>query len=158
MTKISFTVLGKPRGKGRPRFFRGHAYTPPETRDYEKRVKQCYLMETGGHCFSGPVAVTVEAYFSIPKSWSKAKKAQAMKGEVMPGKPDIDNIIKIVLDALNGVAYDDDSHVIAISGRKSYTIEETSEGVYIRITSVEGENWDGCAENASKSIWRDNES
>jgi Holliday junction resolvase RusA-like endonuclease len=44
-------------------------------------------------------------------------------GSVLPSrKPDIDNVLKIVLDALNGVAYKDDSRVVSVSGRKIYSM------------------------------------
>jgi Holliday junction resolvase RusA-like endonuclease len=46
------------------------------------------------------------------------------EGELLPSKkPDIDNVLKIVLDALNGVAYKDDSKVVSVSGKKIYSDE-----------------------------------
>ena len=44
-------------------------------------------------------------------------------GKIFPSrKPDIDNVLKVVLDALNGVAYKDDSRVVAVSARKVYSM------------------------------------
>lgn len=66
-----------------------------------------------------------------------SKKTDAVCGNVSPGKPDIDNIQKAVLDGLNGVAYDDDSQVVDVHCRKVYTDESgLIAGVYIRLTPV----------------------
>lgn len=60
-----------------------------------------------------PVAVRIEAVYGIPKSYSKKKRERALNGELAPTKkPDADNIAKVVCDALNGVAYVDDTQVI----------------------------------------------
>ena len=66
--------------------------------------------------------VTIRAFFEIPKSWSKKKQALASDGEIKPTKKcDIDNIVKSVLDALNGVAYKDDKQVVCIYSTKKYS-------------------------------------
>jgi Holliday junction resolvase RusA-like endonuclease len=63
----------------------------------------------------------ITALFSIPKSASKKLQEKMLSGAVRPTKkPDCDNIIKAVLDALNGVAYYDDSQVVKICIRKRY--------------------------------------
>lgn len=68
-----------------------------------------------------PATVCIEAMFGIPKSFSKAKRADALSGRIYPTKkPDADNIAKIVLDALNGVAYTDDTQVINLLVQKRY--------------------------------------
>ena len=64
--------------------------------------------------------VVIEAVFPIPKSWPRAKKAEAAAGKLAPGKPDIDNILKVVLDGLNGIAYEDDKQVTIVQCKKSY--------------------------------------
>ena len=65
--------------------------------------------------------VQIRAYFPMPNSWSRAKKGLALSGDIRPGKkPDVDNIIKIVLDGLNGIAYDDDKQVVYASCKKMY--------------------------------------
>lgn len=60
-------------------------------------------------------------FMPIPVSWSKAKKEAATKGDVLPTtKPDIDNLAKCVLDALNGIAYRDDNQVVRLEVSKFY--------------------------------------
>jgi Holliday junction resolvase RusA-like endonuclease len=69
---------------------------------------------------SEPCKVLIRAQFEIPKSWTKAKKLQAEQREIYPGKPDIDNVAKIVLDALNGIVFEDDAQVHALRVFKAY--------------------------------------
>lgn len=115
---------GEPRGKGRPRFTRyGHAYTDSETRSYEEKIIAFYLKLVGSFRFENDtfVSVDVTAIYPIPKNATKASIAAIDEGKILPKKkPDIDNVIKIVLDSLNGIAYKDDSQVVMVSGKKLY--------------------------------------
>lgn len=118
MTEITFTVPGKPQGKGRPRAVRAGAhvrmYTPAQTVSYENKIMACYLAACHADGrpelrFAHPVEMWIEAYFEVPKSYSKAKAAKCTANDPPPKcKPDMDNITKAVADALNGVAYGDD--------------------------------------------------
>lgn len=124
-------VEGKLTGKGRPRFYKGHAVTPKNTKDYEKRVINCYL-EQDGTLYETPVRVNITAYKGIPKSYTKKRTKAILEGtEQAVSKPDVDNICKIILDALNGVAYKDDTQVIGLSISKKYT--ESTERVEFEV-------------------------
>lgn len=122
---LVFEVPGEPRGKGRPRFSKtGHAYTDSETRAYEEKIVAYYRKAFQG--FRWPdgafISVEVTAHYRIPKNANKAAVAAMQAGKLLPGrKPDIDNILKVVLDALNGVAYRDDSKVVSVSANKIYS-------------------------------------
>ena len=106
----------KPIGKGRPRFTRtGHAYTPEKTREYERML--CLAYE--GECYSGKIEVAITAYYEPPKSLSQ-KKREALVGQMYDKKPDIDNIAKAVLDALNGKAFTDDKNIVKLTVEKLY--------------------------------------
>ncbi len=131
MNMIKFEVPGEPRGKGRPRASRMGAnirlYTDAKTAAYENLValacKQA-MRETNQPALTGAVSLSVYAYAGIPKSASKALRTRMLKGEVRPTKrPDLDNIIKAVLDGLNEVAFADDSQVVFIAGDKLYSVE-----------------------------------
>lgn len=119
---VSFTVPGEPKAKQRPRTTRtGHTYTPEQTVTYENWVKACYL-EVGQAKLEGEIRATIVAFFSIPKSASKARKKAMLNGEINPTKkPDVDNIAKIILDPLNSLAYDDDKQITELRVAKRYS-------------------------------------
>lgn len=122
---ITFVVPGKPIGKGRPRFSRsGHAYTPDQTKRAEMEVARRAsdaMVEAGRDPVEGPCCVHLVARWPIPGSWSKAKREAALCQEITPGKPDLDNIAKLILDAMNGVVYQDDAQVVVLSVTKCYS-------------------------------------
>lgn len=121
---LKFTVHGNPVPKARPRVTRtGHAYTPKPTADYERLVAMLAKEAMKGLCPTGKaIVLIVKAYFGIPKSWTKAKKQQALYGQLHPMKrPDLDNCIKAIQDAMNGIVYKDDSQIVEISASKRYS-------------------------------------
>lgn len=125
---MQFTVKGKPQGKARPRFSpRSHTiYTPSKTTAYE-RIIALEFKTAGGKCLPAGhyVAVDVLAFFPIPKSYSRHKRQDCIDGKIRPDKkPDSDNILKVVLDGLNGYAYDDDKQIVEAICRKYYTGDE----------------------------------
>lgn len=120
--KVSFTVPGRPMGKQRPRVMKsGITFTPKETISYENLVKMVY-MQSGSKMFEGPIKMRIIAYYEIPKSTSK-KKAELMRAHIErpTKKPDADNIVKIICDALNKVAYHDDSQIVSCEIQKYYS-------------------------------------
>lgn len=123
-----FTVLGKIKGKARPRFTRsGHVFTPTTTKRYENLIQDnFFLCERIAVDPKSAVEISIEAYFEPPKSLSK-KKQQALYNTLYTKKPDVDNVIKVVLDALNGIAYCDDKQVVKVSLCKSYIMNEYDE-------------------------------
>lgn len=122
---IRFTVYGEPVAQGRPRFStRGgfvRAYDPQKSRDFKALVRTKAL----GLCVPlmlGPLEMNVDIYRGIPKSWSKKKQEQAEQGLIKPIlKPDVDNYVKAIKDALNGVCYVDDSQVVVLFISKHYS-------------------------------------
>lgn len=111
---IIIAMPGLPQGKGRPRFVRrtGIAYTPPATRAYEGTLTWYGHMAMAGRPpINGPISVVVDAYFAVPQSWTFSKRKHALEGKVPHiVKPDADNLLKM-LDALNGVVWDDDKQI-----------------------------------------------
>jgi len=120
---MELTVPGEPTAKGRPQFFNGHAVTPKKTLNYETLIKELFIINNPGFkLIQGPLEASIIAYFTIPKSFSKAKTKEALQGQLRPTKkPDADNIAKAILDALNGLAYDDDSHIVRLTVDKFYS-------------------------------------
>lgn len=122
---MEFIVKGEPQGKARPRFSRksGTVYTPAKTVRYERLIRKAFL-DAGGKAIPSDcyVGITVDAYFQIPKSYTKGKRMACQHNINRPAKkPDIDNSLKAVLDALNKVAYEDDRQVIEVICRKWYS-------------------------------------
>ncbi|MFD2116370.1 RusA family crossover junction endodeoxyribonuclease [Paenibacillus yanchengensis] len=123
---IQFTVYGEPVAQGRPKFTTAggfaRAYDPKKSRDYKDYVKIAAAEYAPSELLEGPLAVMIIAYRSIPKSFSKRKTAAAEAGEIYPTtKPDADNYLKGVKDALKGVMWKDDSQVVDAYARKRYS-------------------------------------
>lgn len=119
---LIFVVPGLPQGKGRARFGNGRAYTPAKTVAYEGLIALAGQEAMSGRpIIEGPVYIVVNAFFPIPKSWSKAKRAAALAGSAWhTGKPDGDNILKAVGDGLNQVVFKDDSQISFAKITKRY--------------------------------------
>jgi Holliday junction resolvase RusA-like endonuclease len=134
--KVSFTVLGEPQGKGRPRFstIAGHvqARTPKETVLYENLIRTEYQRQLSNTRFPDDEMLTmcVKAYYSIPASASNKKRMDMLAGGIRPTKkPDVDNILKVVADSLNQIAYRDDAQIVTAIIMKDYAAQPRLEVV-----------------------------
>ena len=124
--KVTFQVLGEPKGKQRPRVVHNgafsKAYTPKETVIYENLVRWSYQQQVGAVKLEPPIAATIKGAFPIPKSVSKKKHSLMAEGKILHTKKiDCDNLAKIILDSLNKIAYDDDSGVSRLAVEKVYS-------------------------------------
>lgn len=120
---IKFQILGKPVAKARPRLSKfGYTYTPEKTVNYENLVKYTFQSEFPNHKpFEGYIEANITAVFDIPKSYSKKKTKELLETHNNYNhKPDCDNLAKIILDSLNGIAYKDDSQVTVLHINKEY--------------------------------------
>lgn len=83
--------------------------------DYERAIREAFENATGrpSEPFLGPIDVCIKTYRQLPKSTPKS-----VLSEPDTHKPDIDNVAKIVLDALNGVAWEDDAQVVSLTVSK----------------------------------------
>ncbi len=99
--------------KGRPRFSgNGHAYTPPATREFEDQIRTLAQKVMGHRLpYTCPIRVTVVLIEPPPVSWSAVKKEAALAGYLVPQRGDLDNRVKAVTDAMNGVVYHDDVQI-----------------------------------------------
>ena len=125
---VIFTIPGEPQGKARPRVVRNRytgktsTYTPEKTKDYEELVRGKYKEVANNANFGEqPLEVCITAYFSVPKSKNRKQKSLMLSNVLYPvKKPDCDNIAKIICDALNGIAYKDDSQIVKLNVHKAY--------------------------------------
>ena len=125
--KTSFIVPGEPIAKARARVFfnkragRVMSMTPTKTASYENYIKLIAADHFQGPIL-GPVVMNISVFRAIPKSMSKKLLAEAEAGNVRPAtRPDTDNYLKTCLDALNGVAFRDDSQVVSVHVHKFYS-------------------------------------
>ena len=129
-----FEVPGKVIGKGRPRLntYTGIVYTPTKTKDYETLVEEYFLLKYPRFkVLEGRLKVSIIAYFAIPKSTKKSDINEMLENNISPTKkPDIDNIVKIVLDSMNRFAFKDDIQITKLDVEKRYGLEEK---IYIKI-------------------------
>lgn len=144
---VIFTIPGEPQGKARPRVVRNKytgrnmTYTPDKTVAYEELVRARYKAVVGDNSFDDrALGVCITAYFGIPKSKSKKQKALMLSNVIYPAKkPDCDNIAKIICDALNGIAYKDDSQIVKLNAFKAYA--ETP-SVKVEIFDIDREDYE----------------
>lgn len=119
---LTVVVPGPIRGKARPRFTRtGHAFTPATTVSAENWVRACAVDQVGTPVLDGPLALRVDVTVQIPASWPRRRRQDALEGRLRPtGKPDADNVLKLIGDALNGVVWKDDAQLVEVTLVKRY--------------------------------------
>ena len=127
---MQFTIPGPPQGKARartvynPHLGRSISFTPDKTVLYENLIKSAYeaSKDKVAYIDKEPLTMHITAYFEPAKSTTKKNRAKMLAGEILPTKkPDIDNVAKVVCDALNGLAYRDDTQIVRLILNKRYT-------------------------------------
>jgi Holliday junction resolvase len=128
--EVEFSIPGQPQGKARARTVKNRytgkivSYTPEKTVEYEEFIRWCYMKETKVFFKNESLAVEIKAYFEPPKQTSRKNREKMLRGEIKPTKkPDADNIAKVVCDALNKVAYTDDTQICTLVVQKEYAEE-----------------------------------
>ena len=125
MSSFELVIPGPPRGKGRPRFANGRTFTDAKTAGMEELVRQVWL-EAGRPRLEGPLALKLELHVARPKSHYRTNGELSALGvrTLWPvRKPDVDNALKLVADALNGLAYQDDVQIVAAYVRRYWATE-----------------------------------
>ena len=131
---VHFIIPGTPAAKARPRAAarivgQGAAaraittvYSDRDMVAAEREIARLYRIAAKGHrTLSGPVRLDLMAVFETPESWRRALKQAAQTGAIYHiGRPDLDNIEKLVLDALNRLAWADDGQVAMVTKTKRY--------------------------------------
>ena len=129
MEPIKIWIPIRPIPAPRPRVTRNGTYNDPKYTNYKKAISLVAKSK-----FKTPIDsaifMKIELFFSIPKSWSKAKKEEA---KWHTSRPDADNLAKGIKDALNGIAYVDDAQVCFMQVRKQYAQED---GILIEILDL----------------------
>lgn len=117
--RVECIIPGKPFAKQRPKAAKigNHmtVYTPKQTLEFENLVKYSYYQQNGSKMLDGPLKAEVTGTFPVPSSASKKIAKLMLDGNLFhTKKPDCDNMAKAVLDALNDIAYKDDSQIVEL--------------------------------------------
>ena len=131
-----FEVQGAPRGQARHRS-RGmqittksgktkliaQVYKDPEQRGIEDELRGAIRRHAPRRPHTGPIEMYLVAYYPIPQSWSKKKRAAAIAGEIRPfkAKPDISNVVKHLEDVMEGLFFVNDKQICGGFQKKFYS-------------------------------------
>lgn len=119
---VAFEVPGEPRPLARPRFSGDNVYNPSagHIRDWARAAQP----HERAACVAphGPVRIDLTFEFARPQSHRRARGALKDTAPLFHvSTPDVDNLAKLALDAMNGRFYRDDSQVVELTARKVYT-------------------------------------
>lgn len=119
----------RPTPAPRPRVTKNGTYNPANYTKYKRDIAEASkgIFEHS----QKPMHLHCYFYFKIPKSWNKQQKQDPPHHT---SKPDVDNLLKGIKDALNGIAYKDDSQIVSVFALKKY---EENDGVFIQLKEVE---------------------
>ena len=126
MIQIMFTVYGDPVAKGRPRFAkRGNfvqTYTPEKTKTYETEVAMMAKAAMGAsEALEGALEAFIYVTYAVPASYSKKRSEACLSGlEKHTKKPDLDNVVKSVVDGMDKIVFLNDSQITSIHATKVY--------------------------------------
>ena len=134
--KYEFEIKEKAIGKERPRKGKcGKFYTPDKTKNFEELVKWSFTSKynIATQPSTKPFGAMITVIYKPAESLSNKKKEELIKSFWHTKKPDADNIAKSILDALNGLAYKDDSQVSALTVIKNYGLEDK---IYVEMEEI----------------------
>lgn len=141
---MRFTVEGSSRTNERARHGRRKVYTPEKTRAARREIVAAFRdAQTCGGVHKGPVRMVVRVEHASPRPWP---------GRYCAKKPDLDNVLKLVADALNGVAYFDDQQIVEMRAEKAFA-ESSALHVILSFEAEEPEPKDGL-EKVGPKLWR----
>ena len=155
VNRIFFVVPGEPVPKARPRFTmqggKARTYTPTSSAAYETTIGLLAHSAMRAQGISEPLAgalhVQVQAFFPVPQSWSKKRKAAA---SWHASRPDLDNVVKSALDGLNRVAFADDGQVASVYATKAYSATPRLE---VAVYEIGAQKPSECASDAQSHAW-----
>ena len=156
VSRIFFVVPGEPVPKARPRFTmqggKARTYTPTSSAAYETTIGLLAHAAMRAQGIAEPLAgalhVQVQAFFPVPHSWSKKRKAAA---SWHASRPDLDNVVKSALDGLNRVAFADDGQVASVYATKAYSATPRLE---VAVYEIGAQKPSECATDAQSQAWR----
>jgi Holliday junction resolvase RusA-like endonuclease len=138
-SKIEIVINGKPHPKQRPRFANGRAYSPKSNTINTKDIQQQFIVQKKSNdILTGALYARVCYYLPKPKG---KLRVNSNPFPYATSKPDLDNLLKQTLDALNGLAYEDDSQIVSVATSKLWA-EPNRERTEVTIGEIGVSNWD----------------
>ncbi len=147
---ISIELFGNPIPQQRPRFARRGNFV--SCYDAQSKIKEAYQWQIRSQFREDPLAVPLSMdlvfFMPIPKSESGIKKRQKANGLIAhTKKPDLDNLVKLILDCMNKIAFVDDSQIVEIRAKKIYS---SKPGTLIRLIPLSDEKRNLLYENCAR--------
>ena len=104
-------------------------YSPKDTKAYEQRIawlaQQALGEDRASWCKEGAFVVDIKIYKTVPVSRPKIYAQMALAGKIRPiARPDIDNTMKAILDAVKGILWRDDTQVVGLHTDRYYAETE----------------------------------
>jgi Holliday junction resolvase RusA-like endonuclease len=127
-----------PSPKERPRMAKGgQVYNTQRTAKAEKDIRfliQSEVSKKQIHITDKPVIVKIRFNYEYPKKLSQEKRLLAdLEMLYKSTRPDLDNLAKLVLDAMNGLIYFDDGQVCKLVCEKRYSKQE---GIELKVMEI----------------------
>ena len=126
VVSLNLKIHGDPVSKARPRFGKGRVHSDPKQKQFENNVRQIAWVEMQKRQLRPSTfrtSIKMTSFFAIPKSFSKKRILEAQAGIIIPPRHDVDNLIKPILDAIqgpHGPVLFNDSQVWHITACKRY--------------------------------------
>ncbi len=143
---MKIEIPGEPVAQGRPKATtvngRARVYDPAKSRNWKATAQQHMLAQrANGAVLDGPLAVTITAIFTMPKS--RYRKREPRPREWHTKRPDADNIAKCVKDAGTGVLWMDDSQIAVLTVEKVTGAQGEAPGVIVEVLPIKepGREW-----------------
>jgi Holliday junction resolvase RusA-like endonuclease len=126
VTSFSLVIDGQPKGQPRPRFTsNGHPYADKKQRLAEGEIRRAWENEGSPRLPDGPLRLSLHLAVARPASHFKRDGSLSAAGEREPwpmrSKPDLDNAIKLVLDALGTLAFRDDVRFVDVHATREWS-------------------------------------
>jgi Holliday junction resolvase RusA-like endonuclease len=138
---IELIIPGDYHGQGRPRtvtnkFTRKTTTYNPNAKE-KKDLQKLIRFLTREKPLTGAISVNLTIYRKMQKSLSKKEREAKAKGIIRPTvKPDIDNKIKLILDAMNGIVWEDDNQIVELNAKEYYSDDPRIEAKIFELDEV----------------------
>ena len=122
-SQVSLVIPGEPIPKARARTLKaGYSFTPKTTVEYRELIQSCWLAEHLVEEITHPIQMAIKFFLGAPKYLQK-KNPTGISLELLPaaGRKDVDNMAKAIMDALEGLAYKNDSQIYSLLVVKYYS-------------------------------------